>query len=67
MALAHLIRLIKSFIRTAAETYQEPAELRRLMSADASLEQWHTGRYQSITGGFYKSQAMEWKREWKRP
>jgi hypothetical protein len=32
MALAHLIRLIKSFIRTAAETYREAAELRRLMS-----------------------------------
>ncbi len=44
-----------------------PAELRRLMVADASLAMWHTGRYQNIAGGFYKSQAMEWKRQWKRP
>ena len=39
-----------------------PTELRRLMAADAALAAWHTGRYESITGGFYKSQAMEWKR-----
>jgi hypothetical protein len=32
------------------------------MAADASLVQWHTGRYESIAAGFYKSQAMEWKR-----
>ena len=37
-----------------------PAELRRLMSADASLAAWHTGRYQNIAAGFYKSQALEW-------
>jgi magnesium-protoporphyrin O-methyltransferase len=39
-----------------------PAALRRLMSADASLAAWHTGRYENIAAGFYKSQAMEWKR-----
>jgi magnesium-protoporphyrin O-methyltransferase len=39
-----------------------PTELRRLMSADASLAAWHTGRYENIAAGFYKSQAMEWKR-----
>jgi magnesium-protoporphyrin O-methyltransferase len=39
-----------------------PAELRRLMAADASLKKWHTGRYEHIAAGFYKSQALEWKR-----
>jgi magnesium-protoporphyrin O-methyltransferase len=39
-----------------------PAELRRLMAAEASLAQWHTGRCENIAAGFYKSQAMEWRR-----
>jgi len=39
-----------------------PAELRRLMAADPSLAAWHTGRYENITAGFYKSQALEWVR-----
>ena len=39
-----------------------PVELRRLMTADRSLTAWHTGRYQNIASGFYKSQAMEWVR-----
>lgn len=39
-----------------------PAALRRLMVADTSLAQWQPGRYECITGGFYKSQAMEWQR-----
>jgi len=39
-----------------------PAELRRLMAADGALATWHTGRYESIAAGFYKSQALEWKR-----
>jgi magnesium-protoporphyrin O-methyltransferase len=39
-----------------------PAELRRLMAADPSLAAWHTGRYENIASGFYKSQAMEWVR-----
>jgi magnesium-protoporphyrin O-methyltransferase len=39
-----------------------PAELRRLMAAEAALADWHTGRYENIAAGFYKSQAMEWKR-----
>jgi magnesium-protoporphyrin O-methyltransferase len=39
-----------------------PAALRRLMAADASLGAWHTGRYEPIAGGFYKSQALEWVR-----
>jgi magnesium-protoporphyrin O-methyltransferase len=36
--------------------------LRRLMSADASLAAWRTGRCEHIAGGFYKSQALEWVR-----
>jgi hypothetical protein len=32
------------------------------MAADASLGAWHTGRYEPIAGGFYKSQALEWVR-----
>jgi len=32
------------------------------MAADATLADWHTGRYENIAAGFYKSQAMEWKR-----
>lgn len=39
-----------------------PVALRRLMAADGSLAAWHTGRYENIAAGFYKSQAMEWKR-----
>jgi magnesium-protoporphyrin O-methyltransferase len=37
-----------------------PAELRRLMAAEASLAAWRSGRYQNIAAGFYKSQALEW-------
>ncbi len=37
-----------------------PAALRRLMAGDASLAAWHTGRYENIAAGFYKSQALEW-------
>jgi magnesium-protoporphyrin O-methyltransferase len=40
-----------------------PAELRRLMAADASLADWHTSRFAHISGGFYKSQALEWVRK----
>lgn len=39
-----------------------PAELQRLMAADTSLARWHSGRYQNIAAGFYKSQALEWRR-----
>ncbi len=39
-----------------------PDELQRLMTADASLMHWQPGRFQAISGGFYKSQALEWKR-----
>jgi len=39
-----------------------PAELRRLMATDASLAAWQPGRFELISGGFYKSQALEWAR-----
>jgi magnesium-protoporphyrin O-methyltransferase len=39
-----------------------PAELRRRMAADASLAAWRTGRFELISGGFYKSQALEWSK-----
>jgi magnesium-protoporphyrin O-methyltransferase len=39
-----------------------PQVLRWLMAKDDELDKWHTGRFELITGGFYKSQALEWKR-----
>ena len=39
-----------------------PETLQQLMVADPSLAHWQTGRFELITGGFYKSQALEWKR-----
>jgi magnesium-protoporphyrin O-methyltransferase len=39
-----------------------PQVLRWLMAKDEELEAWQTGRFELITGGFYKSQALEWKR-----
>lgn len=39
-----------------------PAELQRLMLRDPTLMHWQHGRFEAITGGFYKSQALEWKR-----
>jgi magnesium-protoporphyrin O-methyltransferase len=40
-----------------------PKVLRALMLADATLAPWQTGRFALITGGFYKSQALEWVRQ----
>jgi magnesium-protoporphyrin O-methyltransferase len=39
-----------------------PETLQELMSADPTLLPWKSGRFELITGGFYKSQAMEWTR-----
>jgi len=39
-----------------------PQVLRWLMVKDEQLQHWHTGRFELITGGFYKSQALEWIR-----
>ena len=39
-----------------------PQVLHALMAKDDELQRWQTGRFDLITGGFYKSQALEWKR-----
>ena len=39
-----------------------PETLKKLMAGDPTLAPWQTGRFELITGGFYKSQALEWKR-----
>lgn len=39
-----------------------PETLKQLMGTDPSIAHWQTGRFELITGGFYKSQALEWKR-----
>lgn len=62
MAMLTMGKLFPRSDRSPAIEPIAPAELRRLMAADASLADWHTGRYENIAAGFYKSQAMEWKR-----
>ena len=62
MAMLTIGKLFPRSDRSPAIEPVAPAELRRLMATDASLSAWHTGRYQNITGGFYKSQALEWVR-----
>jgi magnesium-protoporphyrin O-methyltransferase len=39
-----------------------PEVLHRLKAQDPSLAAWQTGRFDCISGGFYKSQALEWTR-----
>ncbi len=39
-----------------------PHTLHELMASDRTLAHWRNGRFELITGGFYKSQAMEWVR-----
>jgi magnesium-protoporphyrin O-methyltransferase len=39
-----------------------PATLQRLMPAQPALQGWQPRRVQAISGGFYKSQALEWVR-----
>ncbi len=36
--------------------------LNALRAADATLAPWRTGRTQRVASGFYKSQALEWRR-----
>jgi magnesium-protoporphyrin O-methyltransferase len=55
-------RLFPRGDRSPAIVPVAPEELQRLMSLDPSLMHWQPGRFDSITGGFYKSQAIEWKR-----
>jgi magnesium-protoporphyrin O-methyltransferase len=60
MAMLTMGKLFPRADRSPAIEPVAPAELRRLMAADASLSKWHTGRFALISGGFYKSQAVEW-------
>jgi magnesium-protoporphyrin O-methyltransferase len=39
-----------------------PQSLARLMGEHAALQGWRTGRAELISGGFYKSRALEWIR-----
>lgn len=39
-----------------------PATLQQLMQATPTLAGWQFGRQQLVTGGFYKSRAIEWQR-----
>lgn len=39
-----------------------PAALQALMQRELALQGWASGRFESISGGFYKSQALEWLR-----
>jgi magnesium-protoporphyrin O-methyltransferase len=63
--LAAMISVGRLFPRRDRAPWLEPmaeADLWRLMANDATLGQWQAGRTQRISSGFYKSQAMEWKR-----
>jgi magnesium-protoporphyrin O-methyltransferase len=62
LAMLHVGKLFPRSDRSPAIEPVSPGELRRLMAADVSLASWHTGRYEHISGGFYKSQALEWTR-----
>lgn len=55
-------RLFPRGDRSPAIEPASPEQLQRLMTRDSSLMHWQPGRIQRITGGFYKSQALEWKR-----
>jgi magnesium-protoporphyrin O-methyltransferase len=62
MAMLTVGKLFPRSDRSPAIEPIAPTDLRRLMAADASLAAWHTGRFDLISGGFYKSQALEWSR-----
>jgi len=55
-------RLFPRGDRSPAIEPVSPATLARLMALDASLTAWQTGRFSLVSGGFYKSQALEWTR-----
>ena len=62
MVMLGMGRLFPRGDRSPAIEPVAPATLQRLMRADATLQSWQTGRFRPITGGFYKSQALEWTR-----
>jgi len=55
-------RLFPRGDRSPAIEPVSPDVLRWLMAKEPVFVGWQTGRFELITGGFYKSQAMEWKR-----
>jgi magnesium-protoporphyrin O-methyltransferase len=63
--LATLITVGRFFPRKDRAPWLEPMakeKLLQLMGADAVLAGWQHSQDQRISSGFYKSQAMEWKR-----
>lgn len=62
MLMLGLGRLFPRGDRSPAIEPVSPQVLRCLMARDSAFEGWQTGRFELITGGFYKSQAMEWRR-----
>jgi len=55
-------RLFPRSDRSPAIEPVSPDVLRWLMAREPAFESWQTGRFELITGGFYKSQALEWRR-----
>jgi len=55
-------RLFPRGDRSPAIEPVSPEVLRWLMARDPAFEGWNTGRFKLISGGFYKSQALEWSR-----
>ena len=63
--LALMITVGRLFPRGDRAPWLEPMaedKLSRLRAADPTLKDWQAGRTQRVSSGFYKSQAMEWKR-----
>ena len=63
--LAAMISLGRLLPRSDRAPWIEPMaedKLALLMMQDTSLLHWQSGRTQRISSGFYKSQAMEWRR-----
>ena len=54
-------RLFPRGDRSPAIEPVSPEVLRWLMAREPAFVGWQTARFELITGGFYKSQAMEWK------
>jgi magnesium-protoporphyrin O-methyltransferase len=55
-------RLFPKGDRSPAIEPVSPQVLHRLMAQDPVFEGWTPGRFELVTGGFYKSQALEWRR-----
>ncbi len=63
--LALAIGLGRLFPRSDRAPWIEPMaeeKIWRLMALDPALLHWQAGRSERVNSGFYKSQAMEWKR-----